>query len=98
MLEGVVARLVDVEDRFSWKALQQFLVGLFQGDADLANDLLQLAAGESNPNHVTKELADRGIGGVTESFEVSNQGPQTRADQSADLDSGGGRSEGDLAA
>jgi len=81
-----VARFIDVEDRFSGKGLQQFLVGLLQSRADLGDDLEEERTREVDLDHIAEELANSGIGGVTETFEVSDQGSQARADQAATFD------------
>src|SRR5258708_19248479 len=37
-------------------------------------------------DHIAEKLADRGVGSVTEAFEVSDQSGQARADQTATFD------------
>jgi hypothetical protein len=93
-----VSGFIDVEDRLSGKSIQQLLVGLLQSSADLGDDLGQEGTREVDLDHIAEELADRGVGGVAEAFEVSDQSGQARAGQTAAFDHVGHDAIMDLAA
>jgi hypothetical protein len=81
-----VAGLIDVEPRLPREILQEFLIGLFQRPAHLADDLGQLPAPDGQADDVADELADGRVRGMTDSLEVGDDGGEARPRQAAALD------------
>ena len=79
----LMPRLVNIEYPFSRQRFEQLLVGIVQRRADFIDDLSQLATRDGHLDHVAKELADRGEGGVAEALQVGDQSGQARTDQTA---------------
>lgn len=75
----LVTRLVNVQPGLQRECGLKLSVGILQGDADLVDELAQVAAGELDLDDVPEELSDRRERRVAGSLHVGHQGGQPRS-------------------